>query len=275
MMMARSAAILHRQQEVVSDTDDALSWISVAVFPTERYSFADADIRLVSSEGSVFQVHSYQLRAASPVFRAMLDTCRQPGAEPQEIHLTDEKLEYDRVLASFLDLPFLSPCGLHRSTSPSLRDDPFRHLFALLDKYQAAAALQAFEYVLLHYTSNNEFCPYRMFRLGCKLRLPKLCTAAIAKGRGYKWLANRTTPDRRRRDDVGVPNQSVFDLSAAPMGLLRVMPDDYKFALLRANRAVPPIPTANFGKMSKVFRRELENLSHVVLSPESSAGSSP
>ncbi|WVQ81192.1 hypothetical protein IAT38_003314 [Cryptococcus sp. DSM 104549] len=75
---------------------------------SDKYNFQDGDIELVSSCSVHFRVHSYQLRAASSVFRSMFDigddSSSHHSASPQEIVLTDEEFETAPVVNAFLDI---------------------------------------------------------------------------------------------------------------------------------------------------------------------------
>ncbi|KAK8850573.1 hypothetical protein IAR55_004492 [Kwoniella newhampshirensis] len=67
------------------------------------YQFPDADFTLLSSDATRFSMHFYQLKAASSVFRSMLDG-RKDDEDSEEITLTDKTVERSQVIAFFLDL---------------------------------------------------------------------------------------------------------------------------------------------------------------------------
>ncbi|KAI9632494.1 uncharacterized protein MKK02DRAFT_30291 [Dioszegia hungarica] len=68
----------------------------------EVYNDKEADVVLVSSDNVAFQVHSFYLKAASPVFRGMLQG--GAGESAAEVVFTDEKLEKASTLGLLLDI---------------------------------------------------------------------------------------------------------------------------------------------------------------------------
>lgn len=102
-----------------------------------KYSFDDADLALRSVDGTLFHVHSCNLRMVSTVFRDMLDVKRVEGDGP--IALEESK----EVLETLLDMFYPA-----RGPPSTLSISHFRELAVAADKYDIASVTSALKLIL-------------------------------------------------------------------------------------------------------------------------------
>ncbi|WVF68193.1 hypothetical protein IAT40_002958 [Kwoniella sp. CBS 6097] len=192
------------------------------------YQSEHADITLISSDGLPFKVHSYHLKSASSVFRAMLEIADSDSSSP-EVTLTDEAIEHSIVLRIFLDIVH----GISlRKPEHCWKEREYECVVAFLKKYEATSALEVVRLSLISWASHGDFMHLEIFILGTMLSDVELCKAAITSPGKQKW------DETDYEGDPGDPitgNRNVMDLSAAPLEYLKKIPDDYKWALMRAS----------------------------------------
>ncbi|WVN87389.1 uncharacterized protein L203_102568 [Cryptococcus depauperatus CBS 7841] len=195
-----------------------------------RYQDEDADIILVASDGLRFRVHSYQLRAHSSVFRSMLELCDSS----HEIILTDDDIEASDIVCLYLDLsmghePDLEATGM---VQLGIR---CRRLGDFLAKYDAASAKQTFIYALYRWVELEIVSSERVFVVAARMDNRDLCIAALKKGLSWEWK-NVASSDEETQ--AGYAGHSIFDLSAAPLWMIKLTPPTYTLALMRQCRKI-------------------------------------
>ncbi|CAA7263881.1 unnamed protein product [Cyclocybe aegerita] len=97
-----------------------------------QFSFADADVILVSSEDTCFRVPSFTLRNTCGFFRNLSSPCSPLDGEKTQIFNVDEK---DKVLAKVLSMI----CGLYTENWESIQE--VEDALALVQKWDAAGPL--------------------------------------------------------------------------------------------------------------------------------------
>ncbi|WVQ95658.1 hypothetical protein IAU59_002756 [Kwoniella sp. CBS 9459] len=215
------------------------------------YQSEHADITLVSSDGYPFKVHSYHLKSASPVFRAMLEVADCSASSP-EVKMTDDDIDRSDVIRIFLDV-------VHgRPLEEPMADDEYDHMtyepvIAFLQKYEAAAAHEVVRLSLISWARHGKFHQLWLFIYGTMLDDVELCKAAIVSPGRQKW-----SDYRMEHDYPYITSRNVMDLSAAPVSFMAKIPDRYRCALLQASATATPRYCV-WAKADKIDPRQFED----------------
>ncbi|WWC92337.1 uncharacterized protein L201_007291 [Kwoniella dendrophila CBS 6074] len=199
------------------------------------FQSADSDLIIRSSDDIIFKIHRFYLQAMSEVFRERLSTAVKPS---EEIHLEDSEIEGSVTIAHFLNL-----CCGKPLTAPKNNDcKPYQLLIRCLRKYDCPGALTHLEGLSYKWFHENLFCPANLFAMGHSLNSVNLATCGLSQQASWRWAersSDKTDEQKARsRDRTAQCNNVVGASTIDPSGLSRKqfkdIPDDYKFALLRA-----------------------------------------
>ncbi|OCF33663.1 hypothetical protein I317_02831 [Kwoniella heveanensis CBS 569] len=186
------------------------------------YQVEDGDITLISSDNFHFRIHSYHLMAASSVFRDMI-RAGTPPHDRKEVAFTDTKTETGRVIKLFLDICYAKTL---RCPKKDDLEDGLGDLVTLLNKYNCKLAWNCLELSLDTWMRQEMVHNDDVFRLAVKADDKELAALAVELSNGDVWQMT--------------------------------IPDQYKYALLRASRCgnnlVDPEST-DWKEVSKEFKK--------------------
>ncbi|RXK41972.1 hypothetical protein M231_00693 [Tremella mesenterica] len=216
-----------------------------------EYDDENADLILVSSDETRFKVHSYYLKAASVIFRNMLqnpDSMAQSGERPM-IHLTDSTIETANILRAALDVLYGKQFpDDHRKYHARLLK-----VIRFLQKYECEGSIDKIR-LLLHrwITSPDTSAAWSAFIVSAALDDIVTCSRAIR--RAGNWGIRATDEKQGSRD-----SSSVFDLGNLSLEQFSQIPVPMLWAILRATKSQRTLPQKNDG-WSKVASRFCELL---------------
>ncbi|WVF68196.1 hypothetical protein IAT40_002961 [Kwoniella sp. CBS 6097] len=224
------------------------------------YQFSDSDITLISSDDLHFKIHSYHLMAASAVFRDMIALGKNSEASA-EVRLTDSEIETSTVVVLFLDICYGTPLPHYKDKQAT-----YIKLVKFLDKYDCRSAritLKHSLHTLLDLSEpNSQRCPQTCFVVACVMDDIDLAKAALRKADTWRFFkysstepSNHTEAERFRAYRP-LPERSSLDLVAFRFDEFKQIPDDIKFALLRAihqGSTSFDYQTANWSKIADSF----------------------
>ncbi|WVO14079.1 hypothetical protein L204_101706 [Cryptococcus depauperatus] len=205
-----------------------------------------SDLEIVSSNGVRLRTSSSLLRTSSTVFVSMV---KPPKAGySSTIHFTDLQLECASTLSLFLRL-----ISSHTLPPPTQSFSEYETLIRFMKQYKCSSTL--FQKLSKHlYIWLEEGCvsASKVFRAGTIIGDEKLCKKAVAAGNDWTWASvprqppragsriptsHASTPAFNIHED-GISGAPTLDISAMPFSFFKTLPDEYKFALMRATRSV-------------------------------------
>ncbi|WVF68197.1 hypothetical protein IAT40_002962 [Kwoniella sp. CBS 6097] len=219
------------KQETVNEPEITINEVN------EGYQFEDSDITLISSDNLHFKVHSYHLLAASPIFRDMIKLGTE-AEKTRQVPFTDDKIETGEIIRLFLDMCYGK--DTENLTSDTL--PPFSSLVLFLAKYDCLLWIRAVREVIMRGLINSTTSPDCAFDLAVLMEDSDLAASAIRLAGAWTHVVgtkkDTDQPKKKRRPKVlrSVHGGGVSLLTAVHYDFFTRIPDDYKFALLRASR---------------------------------------
>ncbi|WVW80785.1 hypothetical protein I302_102772 [Kwoniella bestiolae CBS 10118] len=206
------------------------------------YNFKDSDITLVSSDTVHFRFHSYMIVGSSRVLRDTLSIC---GTSPRQVHLSDDNMGGRTTLKFFLDIIYGQ---ILRPPSKSHEYENYERLIQFIVKYDCSYPLEHIKTCLRLWISidNNSHLD-QFFLFACLLDDEELAGMAIrSSGKGVSWpnlkinvknispLSDKEESPKVTPSDRDIPYHNRIDITSWKISRFRRIPDDFKFAFLRA-----------------------------------------
>ncbi|OCF33659.1 hypothetical protein I316_04733 [Kwoniella heveanensis BCC8398] len=203
------------------------------------FQFDDSDITLISSDNLHFKIHSYHLMAASPVFRDMI-AIGKGGTETQTVELADTTFETGSIVSLFLDICYGTPLPHYKVSLTR-----YLALVKFLNKYDCELAKGVVKGAIHAYMNNcvdgsKDLQPGSCFDIAVAMDDIGLMKTSIRRAGTWHFAPYTTSePDnsvakKRYRAAHCIPNRGVLDLTASTFDDWERIPNDVKFALLRA-----------------------------------------
>ncbi|WWD07306.1 hypothetical protein V865_005404 [Kwoniella europaea PYCC6329] len=199
------------------------------------FQFDDSDLRLVSADDVVFNIHTWKLKAASSVFQAMFEA----GNGNSTVKLTDETLENGRILSMFLKILY----GIHLE-DPSDRSDLMMNHEILLQfvvKYDASAAKEHLTTCFRLWASNAKLGSDRYFLLGSQLNQYEIATASLKRAIAVQSTWTGPPDGMGSRQALllhGIKNERTLNIASWPFYDFRKLSHEYMFGFMRAREIV-------------------------------------
>ncbi|RXK41971.1 hypothetical protein M231_00692 [Tremella mesenterica] len=199
---------------------------------SETYNADDADLVLVSSDEIHFKVHSYHLKSASIVFRAMLDSPDvnvKKGDQPLPIiYLTDNDIETAEVLKGALDIlyhkPFPTEIGEYR--------DELRKIIPFLRKYECDGSIEGIRSLLHRWITYSDVGAWSAFLVSAGTEDIVTCYRAMYSASELDISAEGGPQGFRE-------SSTVFDLGSLSLERFCQIPGPIAWAILRATNSRP------------------------------------
>ncbi|WVQ63345.1 uncharacterized protein L199_001497 [Kwoniella botswanensis] len=188
------------------------------------YQDSEADVTLISSDGFEFKYR----------FSIIGDN------SDRTIDLSDETIERSSTVSLFLQT-----C---RGQTPKFSTGQevyclYSDLIDFSKKYDAAPTIQLISAPIYRYFHVKQLSSYYMFELGSRLDAPEMVSLALRNSKNEVWLATETyTADEQEKvknplATLGNVIDALWtDPSSWSIQLLKTIPADYLFAMLRANK---------------------------------------
>ncbi|OCF43262.1 hypothetical protein I317_02830 [Kwoniella heveanensis CBS 569] len=221
-----------------------LSYLEPVINKSNRsYQFGDSDVTLISSDNIRFKVHTFHLMAASAVFRDMLSIGKN-GHQGPEVRLTDKAIESSWVISLFL-----RTCYGHSLPHYTDVKDGYLGLIAFIDKYDCKVARESLITLVNSWMGldSQRLYPNLVMSIASQLDDNRLAKRAISLGGHWEWSKVTTEEPtesvarQRLRVVRQIPLYGAFDLTAWAFEDFKKIPEDYKFALLRACQQGKPL----------------------------------
>ncbi|WRT70719.1 uncharacterized protein IL334_007717 [Kwoniella shivajii] len=196
------------------------------------YQFTDSDIEVVSSDDKRFKVHTWVLMAGSVVFRDMLQVGKS-AREAGEVVFTDPKIETSTILQLFFGVCYKSVIADPAHTGKTGR---YEDLIALAQKYEAETVIGTIKTSLYKWIGFGLICPFNSLVLAARLDDIQIATAAISKAEDWMYVDVQKETEKDLLDLRGILGCNAIDLTSISFKDFALLPDEYKFALLRASR---------------------------------------
>ncbi|RXK41970.1 hypothetical protein M231_00691 [Tremella mesenterica] len=204
---------------------------------------ADADLTLVSSDDIHFKVHSYHLKSASAVFRAMLEM-PDPNAERPNIHLTDREIENAEVLEGALNILYSKAWPIDTGTYRFKLIKINRFLL----KYECEGAIDKVVSLLHRWIAFGRVSAWYAFLVSADLNDVVTCSRAMRRAGLCAFSGTSGLQDSES-------TSSPFDIAGLSLERFSQIPVPMLWAILRATRHQNGLPTSDEGwdKMAKHF----------------------
>ncbi|WVF68198.1 hypothetical protein IAT40_002963 [Kwoniella sp. CBS 6097] len=201
------------------------------------YQFQDSDITLVSSDDYHFKVHTYQLMAASPVFRDMIST-GSSSSDKKEVIFADDQVEDGHTINLFLDICYGRPLILPQNTTILYK--LYGDLITFLHKYECRSCTEHLRMCFYAWVPQEDGDHGdHIFRLASRMGDINLAATAIRYGGSTRWAQPEQKELKRKGytpEISRIQKASIFDLSGMSYDEFACIPDEYKFGLFRACR---------------------------------------
>ncbi|WVR08622.1 hypothetical protein IAU60_005677 [Kwoniella sp. DSM 27419] len=198
----------------------------------QPYQSTDTDVTLVSADGLHFDVHSYQLMAASSAFRNLISL--DDGEVFPFVEFDDDEIEHGPTIAMFLGICH----GLAPSIVKPAHYNRVRKLIRFLYKYDCQNALSQVRMGVRTWLPGQNPHAKQVFHLAMKLDDADLAADALRYMKEACYMdSSEARAEHAQHPHISrIPGASVVDLSAMDRKSFTGIPEDYKFALLRAAR---------------------------------------
>ncbi|EIW70109.1 hypothetical protein TREMEDRAFT_61871 [Tremella mesenterica DSM 1558] len=217
---------------------------------SETYNADDADLVLVSSDEIHFKVHSYYLKAASVVFRAMLDSPNldaKKGDRPlPTIYLTDNDIETAEVLEGALGIIYERPFP----PDPAEYRDELRKIIPLLRKYECDGTIARIRLLLHSWITYSNHGAWSAFLVSVAMDDIVTCARAMRRA-GKCGLSGSSVLQGAQK------STTVFDLGSLSLTTFSKIPGPTVWAILRATKS-QPTSTEGWNEIADQFLKLLE-----------------
>ncbi|TYJ58101.1 hypothetical protein B9479_001197 [Cryptococcus floricola] len=215
--------------------------------PDEEPMNSHADLEVVASDGARLLTSCELLRSASSSFLIMKQW--HDVGTLSTIHFKDPFIECSATITLFLHL-------ISSRTLPTPSTASFCHyenLLLFLKRYKCHHHLaEKIARCVQGWMEDGYVTASKAFRVGSLVGDDRLCKAAVEAGNEWTWAgesrASLSPPSEHSKrhhqppgpniHDDGIPGAPALDITAMPFSFFKSLPDEYKFALMRATRNV-------------------------------------
>ncbi|ORY25242.1 hypothetical protein BCR39DRAFT_291604 [Naematelia encephala] len=215
--------------------------------------YTEGDVTLISSDNVSFKIQMFYLQASSAVFRETFAVGELKDDNRDIITFTDEAIESSATIRVFLD----TITGKQIPSPQNMTFDWIRFVSLFARKYDCPLLAAIFRMVLAQCVgaaglAGNLLDPRSIFVTAAILDYPEICQNAISNEANWQWGTSEKELTGDDKDITGVVGESVFSPLSMPLQSVRLIPEDYLWALMRSRA------TEKGEKRAKEFIRLLD-----------------